>query len=700
MPPPGERDFTMASKQIETGFRLHRNAGRALASLLLTLATAAEAQKRCDWHGPRTRGETSYKQCVDYATLNGKTQEIPANVTRISQDGISFCANTFRVQAGAADIIYLMDNSGSMESGENAGGFNTPPGDPFGVRDRVIRRAMRQHRASVDTGTAGFISFFGLANNQNFVTTPEIETHKLQRPLDIGLLHPQGEQNLTTLTRKVWKHNANEALLPKVSAEAKAAKQALTYWSESLMLARAWLKPESSFVKTKNHAIILLSDGAIGDWREVETLAPTLPPVYGIHLGRDDNGAQHLRDLCTLTKGQFFLVSPTDTAVFATVMSRIVGIITKNPLPKEVTVSNSSLPTPQTSRSLEMIPNPDGSLGLVLDSIIGLKEGANQVSIQVTKDDNSVTTWSFGLNVAGSPISATGGNYTCHDMPRLMAVDSDRDSLPVYDPDATQLGIQLSRSPSELKGVHIGASSETGDTEKLPLKEPNSSLGYPVHLDNVKFNGKDGTPTPGNGTLEVGNTQNVTLTWSHPRDPREHATYFLLGKIVPVLVAKIDIVGPTKPVQGVAIKDPPKGADPVVILDRNGRCTGANCGGVSTLVMDRDIKPNLPRWDATVRSPVRITMKIFDNLGQFVNESRQEISAEQWDALPKEGDSARVSIHFLPIAKDGQTLGTGAYLMKMDIRGIGGKLQRNSAGELVEMKAVRQEYFKRFGYVR
>ena len=83
-----------------------------------------------------------------------------------------------------------------------------------------------------------------------------------------------------------------------------------------------------------------------------------------------------------------------------------------------------------------------------------------------------------------------------------------------------------------------------------------------------------------------------------------------------------------------------------------------------------------------------------------MNESRQELTADQWDALPKEGDSAHVSIHFLPIAKDGQTLGTGAYLMKMDIQGIGGKLQRNSAGEMVEMRAARQEYFKRFGYVR
>ena len=198
----------------------------------------------------------------------------------------------------------------------------------------------------------------------------------------------------------MWKHNPNEALLPKMSAEAKVAKKALTFWSETLLKARGWLSPDSGYVKTKNHAFVLLSDGAIGDWGDVQKLIPTLPPVYGIHLGGDVN-AQHLRDLCTQTKGQYFVVSPTDTAAFAEIMARIVGIITKNPLPKDVKVTNSGMAPPQTSKSMDMIANADGSLGLVLDSIIGLKPGGNDISIQITKDDNTVTTWSFGLNVAG-----------------------------------------------------------------------------------------------------------------------------------------------------------------------------------------------------------------------------------------------------------------------------------------------------------
>lgn len=688
----------MVSLRTETAGRPHRYKRLAFAASLAAALSApsAGADKRCDWHGPKTRGETSYKQCVDYAALHGKSLDLPSNVSRISHDGISFCANTFKGTAGAADIIYMMDNSGSMEKGENSGGFNTPPGDPFGVRDRVIRRAMRQQRATADTSTAAFISFFGLGGNQDYTVEPEIETEKLQRPLDISRINPQGEANLNTILRKVWKHNPNEALLPKLSAEAKAAKKALTFWSESLKMARGFLAPESGYAKTKNHAIILVSDGAIGDWKDVEALVPTLPPVYGIHLGGDVNST-HLRDLSTLTKGQFYRVDPTDTALFAELMARIVGVITKNPLPKDVRVSNASMAPPQASKNVDMIANPDGSLGVVLDSIIGLKAGANQISVQVTKDDNSVATWSFGLNVAAAPIAATGGNYSCYDMPKLSVVDAAGDSVDVYNPAATVQTVRLSRSPSELKGVNISAVSETGDKENPPLKNPSSALGFPIHTDTVRFNGNDGSPTPNNGIVEVGNSQNVTLAWSHPRDPRETTSYILLGKRVPVVVAKVDIVGPTEPVRGVSFQDPPKGGDPVVILDKNGKCQ-TNCSGTEIIVIKN--KANIPSWTATIRSPVRLTMRIFDNLGQFVNESTQEFTAAQWDALPKDGDSASVSIHYLPIAKSGQSLGTGAYLMKMEVVGIGSKVQRNAAGELVEVKATRQEYFKRFGYLR
>jgi hypothetical protein len=75
--------------------------------------------------------------------------------------------------------------------------------------------AMRQLRHTGGQAAAGFISFFGLGASEDYNKVPEIETLKLQPPLDISIRHPQGGQNLAALTRKVWKHDSLEALPPK-----------------------------------------------------------------------------------------------------------------------------------------------------------------------------------------------------------------------------------------------------------------------------------------------------------------------------------------------------------------------------------------------------------------------------------------------------------------------------------------------------
>lgn len=693
----------MAIQRIDPFHSLRSTALRVarrpiLALLLGALAPAGiAADQRCDWHGPKSGGESQWSQCFDYAALSGKTMNLPSNVTRIAHDGVTFCSDAFKTTPGAADIIYMMDNSGSMEQGENSGGFNSSPGDPYGIRDRVIRKAMRQQQISADTATAGFISFIGLGTNVDYTKVPELETRKLQPPLDISRGNPQGTANLNTLLSKVYKRIPSEALLPKVSAPAPLAKKAITFWSEALEQALAYLNPDMGYTLTKNHAIILVSDGAIGDWNEVQAMAPRLPPVYGIHLGGNSN-ATHLEDLTKLTKGKFYLVSPTDTAAFHDVMASIVGIITKNPLPKEVKLANSSLAPIQTSRSLDFIPNPDGSLGLALDSIVGLRTGMNQISIEVTKDDASKVTWSFGLEVAeGGAPGSTGGQLTCHDPARLRVVDEKGDTQDVYAREASKLKFELQRSPSDLVQVTLGIAADGGDKENVAVKPGRAAMGPVVQEGEVLFNGMDGKPLPQNGTVQVDAAGNVSFTWSHPRDPREQATYVLLGRKVPVMNAEVDIRIRKEVVLGPPADQGPVRLDnPIVIVDRNNKCV-KNCAGTETVIEQKDF---IPGWTATVRSPIRLSIRLFDNLGHFVNASEHEFTQADWEALPKDGDSARVELLYHPVSQDGRTIGTGAYVMRMEIVGLGGGLVKNSAGETVEIQSSRQKLIKRFGYVR
>ncbi len=84
--------------------------------LILGAAGSAEAAaKRCDWHGPKSKGESTYKKCVDFSALNGTTMQVPGNVTRIGVDGISLCEpTTGQTGTGNADIVFIYDNSLSM----------------------------------------------------------------------------------------------------------------------------------------------------------------------------------------------------------------------------------------------------------------------------------------------------------------------------------------------------------------------------------------------------------------------------------------------------------------------------------------------------------------------------------------------------------------------------------------------------------
>jgi hypothetical protein len=231
---------------------------------------------------------------------------------------------------GGADVVFIMDNSGSMKNGDVLNGVVTPPGDPNGIRDQVIRRAMRSLRAMTDTATAGFVSFIGL--NPIAAPTPGNimgpEAAKLQHPVDIS----RGADGAAfdSLLHKVWKYDPAEAGLPKSSATQRAA---LTYWTDVLSLAFGWFDADSGYVKTSNHAIVMVSDGAIVDMAQVQSLIAArseVPPVYGIHLG-DSAGAEHLKNLALLTGGKFFVVSPVDTESFNRVMQNIVAMVADKP---------------------------------------------------------------------------------------------------------------------------------------------------------------------------------------------------------------------------------------------------------------------------------------------------------------------------------------------------------------------------------
>ncbi|HKP96008.1 MAG TPA: vWA domain-containing protein [Fibrobacteria bacterium] len=674
-------------------------------------ATGAQAAKRCDWHGPLSGGENPYAKCVDFAALQGKTLDLPKNVTRISADGLSFCQPaTPTTGTGDADIVFIYDNSGSMTAevayiapgttdtsfyylddktnrcGDNPKsgtitfatkeGLETIPklvsnadcnssyaGDPYFARGSVIKAGIDFLAASSPTSTAGAISFNS----------------------DIGYLQPPVLMN-------------NPVNVNQIKASINLDRTGGTIYRKPLVRAKAWLN-DASVIQTKKQAIIFISDGAPNDPNNYLDLVDSrMPPIFSIYMSKAVTAdTAKLKELSDRTGGTFTRVNSNDPTAMETLLKSIISTITKNTLPKAATITNKSISPPQTSKSTGVKANPDGSAGMALDSIIGLKEGVNQIEIRLTREDNTESTYAFNMNVAGKDISSSGGNYSCWDMPTLTAVDKATGQVPqIYDPDKTSYDLKLTRSPSELKTAAVDGASANKDKESIVLRTMDLSLGYPIQTGEFTYNPAKPNPGLNNGTLEVDGKGDLTFVWSHPRDVRETVTYILPGRVVPVLNGDATLHIKEPVTQGVTF-DPGsiKGKDPVVVLDGKEHCV-LNCAGTENFHSNNGV----PTWQVVVKSPFKYSIRLFDNLGQFVCESKGEMSAADWAKVAKTGDSASIQMKIIPVSKDGQQLGTGAYVMHAEITAMGDQVTRNSAGESIIVRNGKTEYLKRFGYVR
>lgn len=697
--------------------------GMALVAFaaLGTLSTSVQAAKRCDWHGQKAfAGETVYRKCLDLSKTDGQTITVPKNVSRVAQDGFSFCPNAFKTEVGReADIVYLLDNSGSMWQGDNDSRFNSCAGDPFLQRGKVLSQAIQlQSQLAPRTG-AGFIPF----RHDDI-----IQTNRVVTPKEIGNASASAATNLQTL-RTAITESIDDATpddptdrcaedRDQLLKSAALSKAAATYWSNALERTIGWMEDDAIFSNSKNRAIVLISDGAISDWPAVRAMAPNLPPVYGIHLGyrlkRDrqpDNASAQLDSLTRLTGGKFYRVAPTDSITLREVMNEIVRNIVSNPLPQSVKVTNQSLSQPQISRGANFTANPDTSVGVMLDSILALKEGANTLKVDIGLNDGTTRTYSFTLNVTGNEVSRNSDQVTCYDMPAMALLGADGKPLELYAAGTSTYTLDLTRSPSELSGVTVIATSADsakgsawGDRESISLGAPNLALGVPQHTKTVSLNGRSDTPRAGNGTLESSQEGSVTLVWTHPRDPRETVTYTLPGKIIPVVPPVGELQPPKKPARGPEnIIDLPFDAPKVILSEapkEDGQAIGPCISGCDFITTTGVQPGQMPTWTMPVNAPFDFEFSVFDNLGQYISRGEGSFTLEQYERVRRNTDTAKVALSFVPVTHNGRHLGTGAYIMRLSVRTKGELVTRNAAGDEIRVKSVPVNQTRRFGYVR
>jgi len=695
--------------------------GRAALRLAIAFALAASAQakgpKRCDWHGPLSSGENPFVKCVDFASLNGKELTVPGNVTRIAADGLSFCVPNSTVPGATdADVVFIYDNSGSM----NTDGIYVGTGS-----DTSFYFLDRSAGSCINNVIAGGTATYQLREGG----TRTVKTLNSETGCDAsiagdpyqarGYVIKQGIDFLTksapgsTAGAMGFKTKTEYEMPPKPVSDATAMTQLKasiklddddggTEYGPPLLQAKKWLN-DTAIVKTKKQAIIFISDGAPNTYDYSGDLDASMPTIYSIYMAKDDASAQavsRLKELADKTGGTYTRVNPKDPNGFLDVLKGIITSITTSPgAPKSATITNKTLKPPQTSHTLGAVGNPDGSIGMKLDSIIALAVGKNTIEIQLTKDDNTTATYSFTMNVAGDPASETQGNYSCYDMPTLTAIDKSTGQPPeIYSTEKTSYSMVLTRSPSDLGAVSVAGSTPNNDKESIDLGAPDLSTGVPTQSGAFKYDPNKGSATAGNGVLEVDNHGDLTFTWSHPRDAREAVTYVLPGRIVPILPGAPEVEWITDLTKkgggdGVTLNNVPKNG--VLITDLQGKCI-QNCSGTEPYHKSVTI----PSMKVTIRSPITYTARIYDNFAQFVNQQSGQIDSAAWNGLSKKGDSAVVVLKILPFSKDGQALGTGAYILKLNVEALGDQVTKSVSGESIIVKNAHRQYVSRFGYLR
>ncbi len=710
---------------MKTGFNFYGQkrygaTGFFVLSALLAVAQA-QAPKRCDYLVNSTPGTGANTACLDLTALQagGAAVQVADNATRISNSGLILCKNAFTVSTGgAADVVFIYDNSGSMlskaawvdptagdtifyygtcgngngngngtltyqtvlgprtipELTNNNSCGNTYAGDPYMARGSVIKQAIDYMAQNSTLSTAGAIAFTNT-------------TAHTQEPLQLN-----SAANIAQVE--------NSIVLDTTGG---------TNYNPPLSLAKQWLN-NPALAKNAKHAIVFISDGAPSD-SYLNLVDASMPPVYSIFLGRISTpDTAKLKQLSDTTGGTFNRVDPSNVAAVNQVMQTILAQILVSAVPRSVTITNTTVG--QTSVAGGMSFDANGNLNLALDSIIALNKGANTITVKVTQSDGNVENFSFNINATGPTAAQSTASLECYDPTTLVMLNPQGGRDSVYSATSNAYTIQLKRSGTDLSSVTISAASKDsalgsrwGDSEYVVLPQTGSAGGVTTFQKSEPFNGRDNTPTPKDGTLEADANGVVTLYWVHPRDPRDFASYLLPSSKIPSLAGIIQ-VNTLQPVTrgtdlgGVNPKDLViyAGIDTVIhlandsVVVKGGQCV-TNCGLAPSLPPNRGMS-----FVLTTKAPYTYQMLVYDHLGQYVNKFAGEVDSAAWNAARTPGSDSVVSVMTVPpVAHDGGQLGTGVYILKTTIHTIAEDY--NDGGNESHVTASTFSFIKRAGYL-
>jgi fibro-slime domain-containing protein len=145
--------------------------------------------------------------------------------------------------------------------------------------------------------------------------------------------------------------------------------------------------------------------------------------------------------------------------------------------------------------------------------------------------------------------------------------------------------------------------------------------------------------------------------------------------------------------------------NPVVV---HGNKVCANCGDAGVRELLPSQEPALlsglgPTWRVKSKYPFSYSLYFYDNLGQFVNRAEGNVDPVRFEALrafETVQDSVQVDLTFLPVSRSGNTIATGAYVMKGLLKVQNQPGLKGPQGESVVLTPSETKIVSRFGYMR
>ena len=704
--------------------------GLILASLLLFgIAKPSSAGKRCDLLVAATPVAGGNAACLDLLAMKanpGAAVKTALNATRIGRDGITLCKNAFQAASGAeADIVFIYDNSGSMTAnfafadparGDTAFYFATEGCASPGTQGLLsLPTAEGPREIPLLVSDAGCMDRSGDPYNARAAAMRQaIDFLGKTSPHSTGaavgftdvLLHPQPPLVLD-----------NPAALAQVKNSMVPDTTGGTRYGPPLRQATLWLT-DTSLTRTAKQAVVFISDGApsdtLGAAKYVNSIYAAIP-IFGIFLGDTASRYDKLSDLSARTGGTFYRVDPGNVARMNQVMEEIIRSITVTALPRSIKIVNTSLAPNQTSVSVKMSATPvNGDIHVTLDSILALKQGANAITVQVDPGSATGKSYSFQVQADGPEAAQSAAGLACFEQPTLAMLNPAGRMDSAYAAGPAAYDVLLTRSPSELSNVTVTAitSDSTkdkswGDAEAIlmPVTALNAGAvtsrryGLPTHGSAVH-------PVANNGVLEGSSSGKMVLTWTHPRDPREAATFLLPSARIPTVPGFIEVERVMAVSRGAEIQG--RIADPVVIL---GGVTLNRIGTDSAVVASRGCLYNCvgeamraadpartPSFIFKTASPFGFTLHVYDNLGHILLKASGAVKASDWESMPRIGDSVAVAMSIIPRTSDGRPAATGAYILRATISTT--DLERAGANGPSRVTASNRTFINTFGYVR